>query len=216
MQPVATAMSRADGLAGGSATIEVQGKFFFTGGKKHFVKGVTYGPFAPGADGTQFPPPARVAQDFALMAEMGANTARVFTVPPVWLLDIAGKHGLKVLVGIPWSQHITFLDSPSVQAEIRRSVLAGVRSCQRHHAVLRLCHRQRDSARHGALARRRSGAQLPQEPRRRGQGRGSRCAGQLRQLPVDRVPDDRFHRFPLLQRLSPSRGCLPPLHLAAA
>ncbi len=135
MQSVATAMGTADRPSGGPAAIEVHGKFFFTGGKKHFVKGVTYGPFAPGADGTQFPDPARVAQDFALMAEMGANTVRVFTVPPVWLLDRAGANGLKVLVGIPWSQHITFLDNASVQGEIRRSVLAGVRSCQRHTAV---------------------------------------------------------------------------------
>src|ERR1700730_4980292 len=135
MQSVASATSPADRQPHVPPAIEVQGKFFFTSGKKHFVKGVTYGPFAPGADGTQFPEPARVAQDFALMAEMGANTARVFTVPPVWLLDIAGANGLKVLVGIPWSQHITFLDNPAVQAEIRRSVLAGVRSCERHHAV---------------------------------------------------------------------------------
>ncbi len=135
MQSVATATSPADRQPLTSPAIEVQGKFFFSGGKKHFVKGVTYGPFAPGADGTQFPEPERVARDFALMAEMGANTARVFTVPPVWLLDIAAANGLKVLVGIPWSQHITFLDNPTVQAEIRRSVLAGVRSCQHHGAV---------------------------------------------------------------------------------
>ena len=80
MQSVATATSPADWQPRTSPAIEVQGKFFFSGGKKHFVKGVTYGPFAPGADGAQFPEPARVAQDFALMAEMGANTARVFTV----------------------------------------------------------------------------------------------------------------------------------------
>src|SRR6185437_5925639 len=134
MQLAAAAMSAAERQSD-AAAIEVQGKFFFTGGKKHFVKGVTYGPFAPGADGTQFPTSERLAQDFALMAEMGANTVRVFTVPPVRLLDAAGANGLKVLVGIPWSQHVTFLDNPSVQAEIRRSVLAGVRSCQRHRAV---------------------------------------------------------------------------------
>ncbi len=69
------------------------------------------------------------------MAEMGANSVRVFTVPPVWLLDIAAASGLKVLVGIPWSQHITFLDSPAVQEEVRRTVLAGVRACARHEAV---------------------------------------------------------------------------------
>jgi O-antigen biosynthesis protein len=134
MQLAAAAMSAAERQSD-AAAIEVQGKFFFTGGKKHFVKGVTYGPFAPGADGTQFPTSERLAQDFALMAEMGANTVRVFTVPPVRLLDVAGANGLKVLVGIPWSQHVTFLDDPTVQAEIRRSVLAGVRSCQRHRAV---------------------------------------------------------------------------------
>ena len=49
MQSVATAMGTADRPSGGPAAIEVHGKFFFTGGKKHFVKGVTYGPFAPGA-----------------------------------------------------------------------------------------------------------------------------------------------------------------------
>jgi glycosyltransferase involved in cell wall biosynthesis len=117
------------------AAIEVQGKFFFAGGKKHIVKGVTYGPFAPAPHGTQFPERAMVTTDFALMAGMGINTVRVFTVPPVWLLEIAAANGLKVLVGIPWSQHITFLDSPDVQAEIRRTVLAGVRSCERHSAV---------------------------------------------------------------------------------
>ena len=106
------------------APIEVQGKFFFAGGKKHFVKGVTYGPFAAGSHGAQFPERIRVAEDFALMAGMGINTVRVFTVPPVWLLDRAGAYGLKALVGIPWSQHITFLDNAPVQGEIRRSVLA--------------------------------------------------------------------------------------------
>ncbi len=225
MQSVATASAAVGvGISASSAqassklqpAIEVQGKFFFSGGKKHFVKGVTYGPFAPAPHGTQFPERDMVAKDFALMAEMGVNTVRVFTVPPVWLLDIAGENGLKVLVGIPWSQHITFLDSTAVQAEIRRTVLAGVRSCERHHGDLRLSHRQRDPARHGALARRRAGARFPQGARRRGQGSGAGGAGQLRQLPVDRVSDDRFHRFPLLQRLSARRGRVPPLRLAPA
>ena len=60
---------------------------------------------------------------------------RVFTVPPVWLLDAAGEAGLKVLVGLPWSQHVAFLDSAAVQAEIRATVAAGVRACGRHPAV---------------------------------------------------------------------------------
>src|SRR5258708_12155941 len=106
--------------------IEVRGKFFFAGEKKHIVKGVTYGPFAPAPHGTQFPEPPTVAKDFALMAEMGANTVRVFTVPPVWLLDIAGEHGLKVLVGIPWSHHVTFLDTETLHPDIHRTALPRV------------------------------------------------------------------------------------------
>src|SRR6266496_4351673 len=125
-------------LAGPSAIAEpirVHGKFFFAGDAKHFVKGVTYGPFATGTHGSPFPERAVVERDFALMRGAGVNTARVFTVPPVWLLDMAGEAGLKVLVGLPWSQHVTFLDSAAIKAEIRAAVVAGVRACARHKAV---------------------------------------------------------------------------------
>jgi glycosyltransferase involved in cell wall biosynthesis len=115
--------------------VRVQGKFFFAGERKHFVKGVTYGPFAPGSDGAQFPERAAVERDFALMRGAGANTVRVFTVPPVWLLDLAAAAGLKVLVGLPWTQHVAFLDSEIIKTEIRAAVTAGVRACVRHRAV---------------------------------------------------------------------------------
>jgi O-antigen biosynthesis protein len=115
--------------------VRVQGKFFFAGERKHFVKGVTYGPFAPGTHGTQFPERATVERDFALMHSAGANTVRVFTVPPVWLLDLAAEAGLKVLIGLPWTQHVAFLDSEIIKTEIRAAITAGVRACARHRAV---------------------------------------------------------------------------------
>src|SRR6516165_3179966 len=115
--------------------IRVSGKFFFAGERKHFVKGVTYGPFRTGSHGVPFPEPATVDKDFALMGEAGINTVRVFTVPPSWLLDAAAEAGLKVMVGLPWPQHITFLDSPAIQADIREAVASGVRACGRHSAV---------------------------------------------------------------------------------
>jgi glycosyltransferase involved in cell wall biosynthesis len=122
-----------------SAVIRVDGKFFRAGlgqdAPKHFVKGVTYGPFAPGTHGAQFPEFAMVERDFALMRTAGINTVRVFTVPPLWLLDAAQRHGLKVLIGLPWSQHVAFLDSAEVQASIRDAIGSGVRSCGRHEAV---------------------------------------------------------------------------------
>ncbi len=138
MQPVETAIAARQPAPAGaeSAAIRVQGKFFFTGDAKFFLKGVTYGPFGPGSHGAQFPERETVIRDFRLMAEMGANTLRVFTVPPRWLIDLAGAAGLKVLAGIPWSQHITFLDSPPVQTEIIRTVVEAVRGLDRHPAIL--------------------------------------------------------------------------------
>ncbi len=120
---------------GAPGPVRVQGKFFFVGERKHFIKGVTYGPFPKGSHGAQFPESGMVDTDFALMAEAGINTVRVFTVPPVWLLDAAEQAGLKLLVGLPWSQHIAFLDSLETQEQIRETVVAGVRDCRRHPAV---------------------------------------------------------------------------------
>ena len=118
-----------------STAIRVDGKFFFAGKHKHFIRGVTYGPFAQRSHGAQFPEPAIVDRDFALMGEAGINTVRVFTVPPAWLLDAADRAGLKILVGLSWSQHVAFLDSAATQAEIRKTVAAGVRDCRRHPGV---------------------------------------------------------------------------------
>ncbi len=122
-------------IGGNGAPIRVSGKFFFQGDAKLFVKGVTYGPFPPGADGTQFPPRETVKRDFALMTELGANTVRVFTAPPVWLLDEAQAAGLKVLAGIPWAQHITFLDDAATEGEVVRAVSAAIQAIQGHPAI---------------------------------------------------------------------------------
>src|SRR5271163_233209 len=125
--------------ASAGEAIRVDGKFFRAGpspdAPKHFAKGVTYGPFGPGSHGAQFPEPDMVERDFALMVTAGINTVRVFTVPPVWLLDAAARHGLKMLVGLPWSQHVAFLDDKKVEAGIRAAIVAGVRACARHEAV---------------------------------------------------------------------------------
>ena len=118
-----------------SGPVRVEGKFFFLGDAKYFVKGVTYGPFPKGSHGPQFPEFEVVETDFALMAEAGINTVRVFTIPPLWLLDAAQTAGLRVLIGLPWSQHVAFLDTPAIQQQIREAVTAGIRACRRHPAV---------------------------------------------------------------------------------
>lgn len=115
--------------------IILRGRSFFENDKKFFLKGVTYGPFAPSCPGVPFPDPASVKSDFALMSELGINCFRTFTPPPKWLLDLAVSNGLRAIIGIPWAQHISFLDSSRTQAEIRDTIARGVTSCKHHPAV---------------------------------------------------------------------------------
>jgi GT2 family glycosyltransferase len=114
----------------------VQGKFLFVGKDKFYVRGVTYGTFQPDADGHAYPDPSIVTADFALMSSCGVNTVRTYTVPPGWLLDAAHAHGLRVLVGVPWEQHVAFLDDRQLARDITQRVRDGVRACDGHAAVL--------------------------------------------------------------------------------
>ena len=90
----------------------VHGKFLFVGDEKLYVRGVTYGTFRSGADGKETYDAEVVAHDFELMAENGVNAVRMYTVPPRWLLDAAQQHALRIMVGLPWEQHVAFLDEP--------------------------------------------------------------------------------------------------------
>ena len=119
-----------------AARVEVAGKFLTCGGEAFFLRGVTYGPFAPEPDGSEYHTPAIVEHDFALMAASGLNTVRTYTPPPDWLLDIAYRHGLRVFIGLPWEQHVTFLDSSARQRAIAARVRRDVAACARHPAVL--------------------------------------------------------------------------------
>jgi GT2 family glycosyltransferase len=114
----------------------VRGKFLFVGDAKYWVKGVTYGTFRPDDAGNQFPAAEVVEADFAAMVENGINTVRTYTPAPRWLLDTAQRHGLRVMVGLAWEQHITFLDDPALKRRIAERVRAGVRACVGHPALL--------------------------------------------------------------------------------
>ncbi len=114
----------------------VAGKFLAVGGEKFYVRGVTYGTFRPDEQEDQYPSPEVVALDFAGMVAAGVNAVRVYTVPPTWLLDAAGTQGLRVMVGLPWEQHIAFLDDPGRANSIEERVRDGVRRCAGHPAVL--------------------------------------------------------------------------------
>ncbi len=118
------------------AGMHVKGKFLYYGEEKFYIKGVTYGTFAPDKDGCQFPDVSKIKKDFTMMTMHGINCIRTYTVPPLHLLDIADSLNLKVMVGLPWEQHITFLDKHSIKSDIIRRVKKGVISCNKHAAIL--------------------------------------------------------------------------------
>src|SRR4051794_33827216 len=99
----------------------VHGRSLQAGGEKLHVRGVTYGTFRP-LDGQQFPSPAVVRRDFEAMAAAGANAVRTYLPPPLWLLDLAQEHDLRVLAGLAWEQHVAFLDDSELAAGIAAKV----------------------------------------------------------------------------------------------
>jgi len=113
----------------------VGGKFVFRGEDKVYLRGVTYGTFA-GEDGADYPSAETVARDFAQMAASGVNAVRTYTIPPRWLLDLAQEHGLLLMVGIPWEQHVAFLEDRRRARSIEQRVREGVRACAGHPAIL--------------------------------------------------------------------------------
>ena len=70
------------------------------------------------------------------MADAGINSVRVYTAPPRWLLDAAATHGLRVMIGLPWEQHVTFLDDRRRVRQIIGDMRTSVRHLAGHPAVL--------------------------------------------------------------------------------
>ena len=118
--------------------VVADGKFLrsATDDTRFLVKGVTYGTFAPDSQGYQFPSLKQIAEDFRLMAGFGINTVRTYTPPRLDLLDEAARNGLRVMVGLPWSQHVAFLDDRRLARSIRQEIVRQVAALSQHPAVL--------------------------------------------------------------------------------
>src|SRR5262249_39200446 len=81
----------------GSERARAAGKWLWLGAQRYLPRGVTYGPFRC-ATGSGLPARDVAQRDFAAMAAAGVDSLRTYTVPPVWFLDDALAHGLRVLV----------------------------------------------------------------------------------------------------------------------
>lgn len=110
------------------------GKFFRLGQDKFFVKGVTYGPFAPNLDGDTFPSPNQARDDFQQIIELGGNCVRIYHVPPRWFMDLALEMGLKIFLDVAWPKNLTFTEDAQVQREAHDAVRHAARECGGHEA----------------------------------------------------------------------------------
>lgn len=119
-----------------NSRIRPAAKFFLEGDKKFFVKGVTYGPFKPDAEGNYLGRPEQVDADLALMRQAGLNVVRIYHAPPPGFLDRCTNAGMHVLVTLPWEKHIEFLRERSIRKQIAQAVRATVSKYAGHPAIL--------------------------------------------------------------------------------
>src|SRR3954463_2109752 len=118
-----------------TSRIRPRAKFFFEGEAKFFVKGVTYGPFKPDADGNYVGRPEQVDADLALMRDAGLNVVRIYHSPPRWFLDRCVAAGMRVLVTLPWEKHIEFLRERSTRKQIAANVRTAVKAHTGHPGI---------------------------------------------------------------------------------
>ena len=118
-----------------NSRIRAVAKFFFEGEKKFFVKGVTYGPFKPDAEGNHLGRAEQVDVDLALMRQAGLNVVRIYHAPPRWFLDRCAAAGMRVLITLPWAKHIEFLRERSARNAIIKTVQAAVKANSGHPAI---------------------------------------------------------------------------------
>ena len=116
--------------------VRTNGKYFSLAGAKWYVKGFVYGPFAPNDDGDHLPDRATVASDFIHIRNLGANTIRVYHVPPAWVLELAAEHDIRVFVDVPWEKHRCFFEDSHVPLGVRDRVRDASRAVGGHPNVL--------------------------------------------------------------------------------
>ncbi|MFP6874771.1 MAG: glycosyltransferase [Verrucomicrobiales bacterium] len=119
-----------------SLRLRTAGKFFRAGEEKFYIKGVTYGPFAPGREGFGLKYGAELDADLASIVATGANTIRLYESPPGGFLDVCAGHGLRVLAGVPWPDHVDFVHQDGLWDSCVEKLRKAVISHRRYPALL--------------------------------------------------------------------------------
>jgi len=115
--------------------VRVSGKLFRAGDDDWYLKGFTYGPFKPNAQGHHLPDPHRLRADFAHMRQLSCNAVRLYHPPTTELLDLAAEHGIRVMLDVPWEKHRCFFEDWSAQRGAIDAVERTAREFAAHPAV---------------------------------------------------------------------------------
>lgn len=122
--------------AGHGLRVVTAGKFLqLADGSPHFLRGVTYGPFKPNSRGEPFPEDPQLAVDLRHIAALGFNTLRLYEPPTAVVLREVEALGLRLIVGIPWSEHTDFLASRTLCREIEARISAICSQLQGHSCI---------------------------------------------------------------------------------
>lgn len=105
-----------------AAPVAAEGKFFRQKGRKISFRGVCYGPFRPNSRNEPFPEDSRLSADFDHIRSLGFDTIRIYHPPSDFLLSEAVRTGLRLIVGIAWTDHVDFLCHRSLVRQAHRAV----------------------------------------------------------------------------------------------
>lgn len=111
------------------------GKFFRLNDEKFFVKGVTYGPFAPNEQGDPLPTPEQARKDFEQIRQLNANCIRIYHTPPMWFMELAQEIGLKILLDVAWPKNMLFVGDEEITRQAHEAVRNAARRCGNHPAI---------------------------------------------------------------------------------
>ncbi len=116
--------------------VVVAGKFLqLADGTPFLMRGVSYGPFKPNSRGEHFPEDERLAEDLRHIAALGFNTVRLYELPTAAVLREVAALGLRLIVGIPWMEHVDFLSDAALRREIKARILDATRRLHRNPSV---------------------------------------------------------------------------------
>jgi hypothetical protein len=90
---------------------------------------------APNAEGEALPDRQQVQRDFAHIRQLGGNSIRVYYPPPLWILDEACAHGLRVFIDVPWEKHRCFFEDWEALERARQLVTLTARRLGSHPGV---------------------------------------------------------------------------------